>query len=56
MEINKIPYFLKNKDWYYLDEEEGEYKLTDEAPQKAIDSYKEFYRLLEPSMRGVKIK
>lgn len=38
-----IPYFMKNKEWYYYDEQEEIYKLTDKAPLKAIESYKEFY-------------
>ena len=37
------PYFLKKEEWYYFDEEEGIFKLTDKAPKKAIDSYNEFY-------------
>ena len=37
------PYFMKNKEWYYFDEDAFMYKLTDKAPQKAIDSYKEYY-------------
>ena len=36
-------YFLKNKEWYYYDASEGKLKLTDKAPQEAIDSYNEFY-------------
>lgn len=50
------PYFLKNKEWYI--EHKGlpsflggkvkrQYTLTDKAPQKAIDSYNEYYNLLE---------
>lgn len=46
MEVKK-PYFMKDKSWYYFDEEEFKYKLTDKAPQKAIESYKEFYRLFK---------
>lgn len=46
MQVEK-PYFMKNKSWYYFDEEEFVYKLTDKAPQKAIDSYNEFYKLIE---------
>lgn len=38
-----MPYFFENEDWYYYDEEADMYKLTDNAPQKAIDSYNEFY-------------
>ena len=47
--VIKKPYFLTNVDWYYYDYDELIYKLTDKAPQKAIDSYKEFYsKLKEP--------
>lgn len=41
--ILEQPYFMKNKDWYYFDDEEFMYKLTEDAPKKAIDSYNEFY-------------
>ena len=37
------PYFMENESWYYFDEEEFCYKLTSEAPQKAQESYKEYY-------------
>ena len=37
------PYFTKNKDWYYFDKKKWKYILTDKAPKKAVDSYKEFY-------------
>ena len=47
MVINKEPYFLSNKKWYYYDEEEFCYKLTGEATKEAIKSYKEFYNLLD---------
>ena len=36
--------FLQNEEWYYWDEKEWKYKLTDKAPKEAIDSYKEFYK------------
>ena len=39
----KEPYFMSNEDWYYFDEKEWKYKLTDKAPLAAIDSYNEFY-------------
>ncbi len=39
----KQPYFLENEEWYYYDEEEGIFKLTDKAPQEAIESYNDFY-------------
>lgn len=47
--IDKEPYFMTNKEWYYHDLEEFRYKLTDKAPTKARESYKEFYRMLESS-------
>ena len=37
------PYFMKKKEWFYFDEDEFCYKLTDKAPKKARESYKEFY-------------
>ena len=43
MVIDKEPYFLSNKKWYYYDEEEFCYKLTGEATKEAIKSYEEFY-------------
>lgn len=48
--VGKIPYFLTNSDWYYFDEEEFKYKLTKKAPKKAIESYNEFYEILESGM------
>lgn len=45
--INQKPYFMKNKDWYYYDVKTGRYKLTDKAPQKAIDSFNEFYKKID---------
>lgn len=41
-----MPYFMENKDWYYFDEEEFCYKLTDKAPKEAVKSYEEFYKEL----------
>lgn len=37
------PYFMSNKDWYYFDEEEFCFKLTDKATPEAKKSYAEFY-------------
>ena len=48
MTINK-PYFMTNQLWYKYDDDLGQYILTDEAPQEAIDSYNEFYKLLNDS-------
>ena len=41
--ITERPYFMTDPEWYYFDEEEFRYKLTDKAPEKAIRSYGEFY-------------
>ena len=41
------PYFLTNEEWYYFDEEEFKYKLTDKATDKAKESYKKFYKEME---------
>lgn len=38
------PYFMQNKEWYYFDEEDFMYKLTDKATDEAKKSYKEFYQ------------
>lgn len=42
----KEPYFMSNKDWYYYNEKEFCYKLTDKATEKAKQSYEEFYNQL----------
>ena len=47
MNILDRPYFMNNKEWYYWDKEEWKYKLTSEAPDKAIKSYNEFYKEIE---------
>lgn len=38
------PYFITNEKWYYYDEVDEIYKLTKEAPKKAIESYEELYK------------
>ena len=38
---------MSNKEWYYHDEEEMKYKLTEKATEEAKKSYEEFYNLLE---------
>jgi hypothetical protein len=43
MTIPEKPYFMQNDEWYYFDEKEFIYKLTDKAPKEAVESYKEFY-------------
>jgi len=37
------PYFLSNSEWFYFDEREFCYKLTDKAPKEAVKSYRDFY-------------
>ena len=41
------PYFLTNKEWYYYDEKEKCYKLTNKATDKAKKSYEEYYKTLD---------
>ena len=43
------PYFMEKKEWYWKSSGEIGYKLTDKAPTKAKESYKEFYETLENS-------
>lgn len=38
-----IPYFMTNKEWFYHDEKDFCYKLTDKAPPEAVKSYEKFY-------------
>ena len=37
------PYFMERQEWYYFDEKEFCYKLTEKAPKEAIESYNKFY-------------
>lgn len=39
-----MPYFMTNEAWYYFDYAEKKYKINDNAPQKAKDSYKRFVK------------
>lgn len=38
-----MPYFMTNPNWYYYDYKDAVYKLTEKAPEKARQSYKDFY-------------
>ncbi len=38
----EIMYWSLNDEWYYFDEETGEIKLTDKAPQRAIESFEKW--------------
>ena len=48
--IVEQPYFLSNPEWYEYDYELSRYILTDIAPAEAIESYKEFYDLLDEDL------
>ena len=37
------PFFMTNKEWFYFDENNDIYKLTDKAPLKAVKSYEKYY-------------
>ncbi len=41
------PLFMDNKDWYYFDRKAWRYKLTEDAPPEAVESYKKFYEELK---------
>lgn len=40
------PYFMEDSKWYYFDFDQKKYILTEKAPDKAKESYKEFYKEL----------
>lgn len=44
--MQDFPYFMTNTEWYEFDPQKGKYVLTDKAPKKALESYKEFYTAL----------
>lgn len=46
-----IPYFMSNSEWFYFDEKEWKYFLTDKAPKEARESYDEFYKNLNLTSR-----
>lgn len=52
------PYFMENEEWYYFDEKDFMYKLTEKAPEEAVKSYEEFYALLNQSneLRDLKLQ
>lgn len=41
-----MPYFMENKEWFYFDYKKKRHVLTDKAPIKAKESYKEYYTAL----------
>lgn len=46
MTLNK-PYFMSDKKWYFFDTKNFCYKLTNNAPIDAINSYNDFYNKLK---------
>lgn len=40
------PYFMNNPEWFYFDEKEWKYFLTNKAPKEAKESYDKFYKNL----------
>ena len=42
-----MPYFMENENWYYYDYEKMKYRLTKDAPEKAVKSYEEYYLILK---------
>ena len=47
MVLVEKPYFLTNKKWFKYDKKSKKYILTDKAPEKAQESYEEFYKLMD---------
>lgn len=46
MQIDE-PFFMTNDEWYEFDTELRILVLTDKAPPEALESYNDFYGLLE---------
>lgn len=42
IEKKDLPYFMKNKEWYFFDKKEGIYKPTEKAPSSAVKSIEQF--------------
>lgn len=59
MTTMEAPYFMQNRKWYSIPEDEGitddffsdgrGYHINDDAPNEAKDSYEEFFSALEES-------
>lgn len=46
-----MPYFMENEEWFYFDYKSRKFMLTQFAPQKAKESYKEFYQNLQSDLK-----
>lgn len=42
-----MPFFMSNPKWFWFNADENRFVLNDEAPQKARDSFFEFYKAIE---------
>jgi hypothetical protein len=42
-----MPFFMSNPKWFWFDADKKRFVLTDDAPQKAQDSYSAFYEAVE---------
>ena len=57
MQFDRVPYFMRNTEWFTtvhpgdgdssLEVPERGLALTDGAPQRAVDSYNAFYKILD---------
>ena len=55
MEFDREPYFMSDPEWYEETSEGNRaYKLTDKAPQKAVDSFDAFFKIIESDDPTVK--
>ena len=41
--MRSMPYYMKNKEWYFFDPRYFRYRLTDKITDKALDSYLDSY-------------
>ena len=41
--MRSMPYYMKNKEWYFFDPRYFRHRLTDKATEKALDSYLDAY-------------
>ena len=44
-------FWKSNKNWYRINEEKDCYELTEEAPQKAVDNFIEYLKLMEQAKK-----
>lgn len=49
MQDTKKPYFMSNKDWYYVDDN-WQIRIKKDAPEKAKESYREWIKNDNPTI------